>query len=414
MKIGELEFTPQDVASIFSIGFKKIKETKDNFYIPKNIKNKIGIVVALRTEKDDEKIRLENDLISELNTYLKNSKNGNEFNIVKFSQDIINKIQDNQTAYKYLAVAKAHFIIYGSVAKRKIQGKDSYIFKLHGMVRHVPIPQLTNKIFSKEFSELLPYKVTFAEDDEALGFELTEHWVRYVIKYIIAIAAFVSGDLSLAKDLYLELETEIGQIGNNETIPVIHEIKRRLPARLSEVMLAYINFYYKIFTINRDVKFILKTESYLDKLKLVDPDNYAGHLSRAILFFFKNDLTSAIAELANINNSDVGWRYSLGFLLAYQGDINGALQNYQKTFYKPQTSNIIDIEIFLSEVLNKEPSKIQLNFFRGLINYKMKQDYKLAKEDFDFLVNHKDSVNFTELTTLANKYLGEINSHIGI
>lgn len=43
MKIGELEFTPQDVASIFSIGLKKFKETKDNFYIPKNIKNKIGI-----------------------------------------------------------------------------------------------------------------------------------------------------------------------------------------------------------------------------------------------------------------------------------------------------------------------------------------------------------------------------------
>lgn len=49
-------------------------------------------MVALRTEKDDEKIKLENDLISELNTYLKNSKNGNEFNIVKFPQDIINKI----------------------------------------------------------------------------------------------------------------------------------------------------------------------------------------------------------------------------------------------------------------------------------------------------------------------------------
>lgn len=414
MKIGEFEFTPQDVASIFSIGYKKIKETKDNIYVPKNIKNKIGIVVALRTEKDDEKIKLENDLINELNTYLKNSKNGNEFNIVKFPQDIINKIQDNQTAYKYLAVAKAHFIIYGSIVKRKIQGKESYIFKLHGMVRHVPIPQLTNKIFSKEFSELLPYKVTFAEDDEALGFELTEHWVRYVIKYIIAIAAFVSGDLNLAKDLYLELETEIDKIGNNETIPVIHEIKRCLPARLSEVMLAYINFYYKIFTTTRDVNFILKTEQYLDKLRLVDPDNYAGHLSRAILFFFKNDLKSAIAELTDITNSDVGWRYSLGFLLAYQGDINGALQNYQKTFYKPQTVNIIDIEIFMSEVLNKDPNKIQLNFFRGLINYKMKQDYRLAKEDFDFLVNHKNSVNFPELTTLASKYLGEINSHIGI
>lgn len=405
---GTIETTQEDYNAIFSAAFNTFNYFKESFLVPKNRKQKIGVIVALRTEKNKEKIILENDVIHELNNYLINSCEGNKFSVLRYPEKIINKIHDRYSATKYLNLSKAHFIIYGSISERKINGKESYIFKLNGVVRHAEIPILISQSFGKEFRDVLPGKISFAENDEALGFEVTERYIQYVVKYVVAIAAFVSGDLELSKSLLLELKNELSLLNQTDSIQYLFQLKRRLPIRISEVMVAYLNCFYGFYVESRDKKYITAEKFYLDTLKEVDPNNYSGHLHRAIYLFFDEDIAGAINELRNINNSDVTWRFSLAFLLAYTEDVDGALENFKKIFHRPLFTNVIDVEIFISEVLCAHPEKVQLIFFRALINFKIKKDFILARSDFELFINSEKSHLFLRLRDLAEKYLSEI------
>jgi len=410
MKIYNIEITIEDLMALLNL----IKESTKRLKVPKNKKNTVGVVVAIRTENDKEKIRLENDLIAELNRYIKDSEIGNKFHVIKYPQNLVCKISDNKTAWEHLIRSRAHFILHGNITQRKIRGQNSYIFKLYGMVRHKPIPKIMQSQFSQEFSELLPSRISFPETEEALGFELTKQWIGYVVKYIIGIAAFVSGDINLSHKLYTDLEKEVNDIPQDEGIPVIYEIKRRLPYRLSEVLTIYLQANYSTYADTRDRKYIFDLKPILKKLQEIDSDNYHAHLIRAILYFFEGKVDSAIEGLRDLNHKDITWRYSLGFLYAYKGDIHNALESYKKTFHKSASSNVcIDSEIFISEAIKERPKKIQLNFFRGLLNYKIKQDYLLAKEDFKYFLDQQGSSKFPRLVELANKYLSEINRNLG-
>lgn len=399
---GETEITPEDIFETVKIFFGLSKMAR----ISKNKKDKIGIVIAIKTTSHPDRVKLENDLILEINHYLKASKAQEEFNIIYWPQVIAEKITDDKTAKKYLEKSKAHLMVYGLMEQGLLGGDNKYIFKLHGAVRHSPIPTLMSKTFSLEFRELLPEKILFSENNEVLGFELTEHCLKYVIKYIIGIASFVSGDLILSETLNFELKNDIEALDDYKKIPVLDKIKGRIPARITDIMSAYLQNYYYLFSIKRNKEFIINCKKYLDVILVTDPNNYHAHLCRSIYYFFIKDINKAIKELINIKVTEPTFRLNLGFLLAYSGDINGALSNYKKTFYYQTYSNVYnDAEIFISEIIDNEPTKIQLYFFRGIINHKLKNDNKLAREDFIYFIKNKKKGELQRLESLSLKYL---------
>ncbi|MCK5320911.1 hypothetical protein KAJ61_06015 [Candidatus Parcubacteria bacterium] len=301
------------------------------------------------------------------------------------------------------------------MVQRKIKSEDNYVFRLHGIIRHKPIQKIIQQQFAREFSELLPRKIEFLMKDEGIYFELTKEWIGYVIKYIVGIAAFVSGDVLLADKLYHELECETGSIEKPDSIPVIQVIKDRLPKRILEVSQIYLARNYFTFTKSRKPEDLFESENIIKEIKTIDSENYGARLQSSIIYFLKENINAAINELENKdNNIDITWRYSLGFLYAYSGDIPKALENYKKTFHKITEGNVyLDTEVFISDVIEKEPDKIQLYFFRGVLNYKIKKDYKLAKEDFENFVKNHGYDKFPDLQELTEKYLLEIKLNLG-
>jgi hypothetical protein len=91
------------------------------------------------------------------------------------------------------------------------------------------------------------------------------------------------------------------------------------------------------------------------------------------------------------------------------------LDQYRRAAYGMVESSVVsDTEIFLTEVITENPSRVQLCFFRGLINYKVKADYALAREDFQHFLQQKSSEQYPRLRELATKYLAESKSHLGV
>lgn len=401
-----LEVTPADLQGFLEM----LKELIVRLRVPKNKQGMIGIIVAIKTSDEKERAWLESELMDQLHKYLVSTSNEAKFKIIQVKRSQVAQVKDKITAKNFLIRSRSHLIVYGSIIRGKIKGQESYLFRLDGMVRHLSISKNSQQIFSREFREMLPEKIAFPESENILGFELTQKWIGYVIKYIIGIAAFVSGDIKLARTLYTELDNEIILIQDSENIPIIDELKRRLPNRHQEVLISLISIQYYLYSIKRDKKYLFDSKPMVNELILKWPNNYFAHSIKSIILFFENKVDEAIDQIKSAQAADGVWHFSLGFLYAYKGEIDKALEQYRKIPYKIFPSNVCnDSEIFITEVILEKPELIQLIFFRGLLNYKYKQDYLLAKADFIEFLSNKDAKKFPQLVELAKKYSDQLD-----
>ena len=79
MKIGPIEFGEEDYKSLGNFA----KWIWRQWSIPKNEKNKIGIIVAIKTESKEEQNKLDNDLIFGLREYLREPKLAERFHLIQ-------------------------------------------------------------------------------------------------------------------------------------------------------------------------------------------------------------------------------------------------------------------------------------------------------------------------------------------
>lgn len=395
-----------------------LRETWHRIRVPKAKKKHIGIVVALKTEQDREKLLLEAELVRALRLSLEHSNRTNIFHILRFGERLSSKIHSPADAEKFVRRARAHFIVYGDLKQRKIKGENNFVFRLHGLVIHQNVHPKIKETLQAEFSEVLPRELTFSESDEFLGFELTKNWLKDAATYIVGIAAMISWDLDLSYLLFTGLESDIKKPdqASEEAHPVLGVLRQRIGTRIIEVLRARLLIAYRKFAKSRDRSEILK--SYKDVSELLDrfPEDHQGRTICATILFFQGKVDDAIDQIKELKSTEATSKLNLGFLYAYKGEIAKASELYRKATYMPfgQPDTLNDLEAFLSDVIEREKDKIQLLFYRGYLNLKFKQDYALAKKDFEYFLELGGDERFQQLGSLAKKYISESKSHLGI
>lgn len=407
-----VEVTREDFAGLWSVA----KEAWRRLRVPKNKTGRIGIVIALKTERVREKVLLESDLVRALNRHLEHSTLTGVCHVVQFGPRLSSSIESPRAAERYMWRSRSHLIIYGDFVERSIEGAPNYVLRLHGVVGHRPVPREVSQVLGKDFRAILPNQLIFPQSHEFLGLEATREWLGFVATYVIGVAMLISGDLALAEKFFTTLELELSQHApKGDSNPILSSLKQRVQARMIDLRHDELTERYGKFVKSRQRDHILNGEPSLADLFARSPDDYRGKLQLAILHFFKGSVENAISVLEGVNNPDATWRFSLAFLYAYDSQIDKALDQYRRAFYGTTPLNVVlDTEMFISDVLEREPLKIQFYFFRGLLNYKAKPDYKLAKEDFEIFLESDASNEFPKLVELAKKFIAESKSHLGI
>lgn len=405
-KDGSFEITEGDI----NIVKGAIEWIKKRFDTIKNKKGMIGIVIAISTENTKERLRVENDLVKGLNDLLKTSILASSFNILKLPNEESEKISDKVSAEKVLKKIGAHMIVYGRINERNLQGKNTYFIKLWCLVRHRSIPIIVSNYLSQDFTSVFPNNQSFSDENEFLGFEITKDWLWLVTKYVVGFAAYISLDFNLAFRLYTDLQADI----QKEKISTsgIAEIKKRLPIRLVELSRSKCAQLYVAFVKTRDIEYIKDAKPFLDLLKKYIPKDYAAALSRAMyIFLIEKNVNAAIKELSQIENPlDEIWRYSLAFLYAYNGNLDRSMRIYDKAAKGNLHGKSVlnEINMFISDILEKNPEHYQLYFARGYLDFKARGDMKLAKEDF-MLFLEKAPINlYLDEQRLAKIYAKQI------
>ena len=142
---------------------------------------------------------------------LNRSKYRYSFKFLDLKDHVLEKIHSSDDALNFINEMGYSFMIYGKARTTKIKGKTQHVLDLSGIVAHRPIPTEISKSFSKEFTELFPRRLIISTEGDLFTFEITANWVDVVSKYIIGIAALLSGDIEYAQELLEDLKKIVGR-----------------------------------------------------------------------------------------------------------------------------------------------------------------------------------------------------------
>ena len=98
---------------------------------------------------------------------------------------------------------------------------------MDGLVAHNPVPAAVTSKLAAEFGELIPRRVVISQENEVFAFELTSEWAETASKYIIGVAACISGFVDYAETLFREVQLKIPSLRGN--IPAYTKLKERIP-----------------------------------------------------------------------------------------------------------------------------------------------------------------------------------------
>lgn len=407
MKIGPVEFTFKDIEE----GFGLVRE-KSKKLIVKNHEGKIQIVFAIVTENDLDNNRLNNDLIAPFYNYLDSRGLSNIFEVSSLNSKDAAQIKDIESSKKYLEKTKKHLIVYGSIKKRK-NPQDTYIFSLDATILHSPIPVLISSNISKDFSEIFPRKVLFPENDELIGFEVTKEWLGIAVRYLVGVAAMVSGNFGLSQKLFSELNDELNKVKDED--PVRNKFRQKLPTRIVENSKMICVLLYSAFVKsgNIDTEPIKRSKEFFDIVLSYNPnDEQIINIAAIYYYLIENDLDECEKILTSTKRTtEPTWRINLAFVYALKGRLLDAKKMYDKASrHEFGGTNVInDAEVFLTKVIEISPEKNELLFCRGYINFKLKGDYALAKKDFDVFIENSGVNTDQEVVRLTTLYLRQIN-----
>jgi len=118
----------------------------NKFRLPRNKKNKVGIVIAIYSENEVERQKLKADFISKLKKDLQQEGVLNFSEVIFLKNHFSNQIKESESPRKKLETInkkiKAHFYVWGDVKKRPDGDEgEKYFINFQGYVVHKPIFQ---------------------------------------------------------------------------------------------------------------------------------------------------------------------------------------------------------------------------------------------------------------------------------
>lgn len=380
--------------------------------LPKTLKNKVGFVISILCDDESEAKQVRADFVLTLQRLIKAGKTGDTFQFIEVPSFHSERIIDADDAQRLRLQTKAHFLLYGRVRVREINKTVHHFIELDGIVAHQPIPDSISKQLADEFSELLPRKVVISTENDLLAFQFASEWAEVVAKYIIGIAAAVSGDLEYAEQLYTDALEKVRS--STYDFPVFEKLRERLPVRLFEIFEARANNSYEKWVVTHDPQEINNMGLMLHKIQYEQYKRTSVVFFMSIYYFLHDrNVTMALEWLDKCakKNRDSTWHLNEAFLHAYKGDLKTAVRHYRAAIELPITPDLISkIEDFLLFVATTEPTKYQLYYCLGFFNWQVKGDILQATKDFNEFLNAGENTEFAKERGLASSWLSEINN----
>lgn len=382
--------------------------------LPRAKRRSLGFAIALTYEDEHQAKRLRADFVNKLRRQLQDWHRVPAVSFLEISPilaEALTQLDESQLS-TIASRCRYHFLITGT-AKLRTLDQEVHVLELRALVRHQPISKQIQKNLAVEFTELFPANLMVSVRGDFVGMAFTAETLETIAKYIVGTASLLSNDYSYAADRFRELSASLKD--EVSALESINKIRKRIPERLQEALRGQLATLSRSYTRLRDKKIVQQIEKVTQELDRLNLKLYPVMLEKAIVqFVLHRNIEEAkriLRDCRKDDDDDATWRWSLAFLLAYEGDLEGAYRTYQDAFDKPQNNDRLPVEVeeFIAIILAEEPDKKQLYFALGLINFRVKNDWQAARSDLELFVKWARAENkFPIQIEAAEKWLGEI------
>ncbi|MGC9000736.1 tetratricopeptide repeat protein [Caldisericum sp.] len=412
-------------------------------YLPSNPKGKVGLLLAIGTESDKQKVRTKNDLAEGIKKLLGQHNLSHMVNVIVLEDFKANKVSEIMQKYlikkdevehiyinldtiekerklketkeyrdfiKLNRKLNCRFYVWGKIKERQ-DIENKYFIDLEVLVLHKPLEQKPAEGIKKEFALIFPKEVSFLEKIEAKGFELTSDMIFIAAMYITGDAAFLSGDPFTAYELHKNLQTELNRF--QPLPPNLQNMSNNLKIFLSAELFEKAKYSF----VNKD---LVSAKKFLNEAESINNKNYDLLVSISYFAFnLEKDVSKSLEYLkraSEVGVEDYTWLYNRAFIYMYVGEYEKGLKNYKKLLEVKflKESKIVDECIeYNKNLIKNEQDKYQLLFIIGYLYYFKKNDLINALKYFELF---KDKVcidiSYAYLYTRADTYISEIKKKL--
>lgn len=357
--------------------------------LPKVSKNKIGILLIVKSENKKQFDNIKSKLIDKFDDILRTTSELN-FSTIYIQEEKLKKydILDKRSAIRLMKKVNCIFFANIKVISDDIDNSERYEITINNGVLHPTYTDKTENEFSEEIASVSRFvkQTRFQKDKIIEQLEATATNLVYICKYIIGVTYYLNFQISASEKLLEELNLEIEK--NKKNIIIFNYLKNVLPIRIYNIYMikAYV-FYHKYIT-DKEVSTLYELGNSLDIANNYVPDTYDYHINKAAFHIWLNmDIKKAkehILQCSKIRTNCV-WRYSDAFLTACES--KGFLtiyKKYKQAFKIPY--DLSELATFIEDILQVNPKLYYLYFALGMI-YSETGDSILTENNFKKFTN---------------------------
>ncbi len=232
------------------------------------------------------------------------------------------------------------------------------------------------------------------------------------VRYIVGLAAFISGDFNTAFTLRKGLKSEFQKM-----IPIPKHLLE-IFNKLNDLLIAELYHQIRYFYIIK--KNINKTNSLINEADTINDKYYdILVLKSTISFETTKNMEEAISytfKAKKVSKSDYTWLYNRAFLYMYNEDFEEGYKDYQKLSqisFIGEDSIVNQCLDFNKNLIENETNFNQGYFILGFLYYKKKNNYKEALTCFQLFLQNTNGINkFVYLNVRVKTYIGELKEII--
>lgn len=371
-------------------------------------KDKFGFVIAISVDDPATQKIFDRDFCKNLESLLVQGPLRKKLWVYQVPQFHLPHALTLDQATKLGSQTKSHFLLFGQVRTRQENTKKYYL-DLDGLVSHSETNDHNKTKLRGEFREVLPKRTIVDAGSELPEFELRSSLSSVAAKYIVGIAASISGRLDYADTMFHDAYNLAVPL--QHTQPLAKKIVERLPYRLTETLLARARLHYERWRETYSEEDFRELATILNSAPVEAQQVGEWKALSAICFVVETNENWIKVEnlVSSCDAKDPTTHVNLAFIRSVTGDLRGATRHYRAAHDLNVNLDTVDeIMSFLLWYKDYRPKYIAEIFFDlGFIAYCLLRDYALAKEYFDCFDDCRANLYVRE-SELAKKWLSEI------
>ncbi|TGL34845.1 hypothetical protein EHQ52_10165 [Leptospira koniambonensis] len=368
--------------------------------------DKIGILMALALENEDQEKIIGEDFLT---TFEKLLREGGE------TEDLVVKKISSWQAKKLLTINDVSIMmnrincvvsIYGRGRIRPIDGKDFHILELNSVITHKPIPKLISQKLANDISGIYPTQLEIPIKDFRTLQDLSIY-TNLSARYMVGVTLLINKKIVRAQSFLEDLYSRIPHIND----VYLNKLRILSSRRLREALSFSAITCYADYKKTKKKPLLDTTEQLCKRILQLDKNDFTGNNLTAIVKFLRDRDTQGAKRLIKKLKGFPGptWKMSMAFLLAYEGDLRNSKSYYFSAFSSSDSQGVfIESEEFIQEIYD-EDGKVELLFVLGFINYHYKKDYILSIEYFNQFIE-ANPAKFQDEIKESKGYIKKIQS----